>query len=71
MKKLISWICKMLGIETYYLVTAIHKDANGSISLLTYTCSVTPWIHIDIYKELLEYTQKQTKQDVVGQTLFQ
>jgi len=42
MKKLIRWFCKILGFETCYLVTAIYKEDDGSIGVMSSTCTVTP-----------------------------
>jgi hypothetical protein len=53
----------MLGVKTAYVVNATWPCSNGQFLKLTYTCEIIPWLHSENFKELVENTQKQTKQD--------
>jgi hypothetical protein len=63
MKKLIRWFCKIIGIETWYLITAVFEDDKGRDGLVTFTVSISPWAHVDNYKLIVDYTQKKSGQE--------
>ncbi len=65
MKKLIRFVCEKLGFSTSYIVSATWTRSDGSFSTLTYTCTIYPWLHVDNYQQLLEHTQKESKQNKV------
>jgi hypothetical protein len=63
MKKLIRLICKIIGIKTWYLITAAFEGDNGRIGLVTFTVVINPWVNVDNYKKIVDYAQKQSEQE--------
>lgn len=54
MRKLIRTVAKRLGVKTGYHVSAEFKIADGHATI-SMTVTVTPWIHVDNYKDLVDY----------------
>jgi len=50
MRKLFRWIAGKCGMETDYHIYAI----NGT-SYISFTCTVSPWLHEENYSDLIEY----------------
>ena len=54
MRKLIRIVAKRVGVETSYHVAAEFGIADGHATI-SMTVTMTPWIHVDNYKDLVNY----------------
>lgn len=60
MRNLIRQVAKRAGVATSYHVAALyHQDSHMNMSTLSMTVTLLPWLHIDNYRELVEYLHTQ------------
>lgn len=62
MKKFLRWLGRKCGVSTWYHVAAIYQqDSHIGSSVMSLTCRVTPWLHEDNYRELVNYVKSQAE----------
>jgi len=56
MKNVLRRLAKRLGWNAAYHVAATYtRDSHVGFSTISMTVTVRPWLHVDNYKELVEY----------------
>ncbi len=67
MKKLIRKIASWAGVSTSYHVAGTYNiDSHMGHAIISLTVNVSPWIHVDNYKEIVAYVKTQTAGRIVG-----
>ena len=61
MRKLLRWICRRLGMRTWYHVAATYQDSSRGQHIMSTTVYISPWLHIGNYDELMEYLQAKER----------
>lgn len=60
MKKLVRKLARRFGVTTDYHVSAIYRqDSHIGTSTLSMTVTMRPWLHVDNYRDLVEYLHTQ------------
>lgn len=60
MRNTLRRVAHWLGWKTSYHVVALYQqDSHMSTSTLSMTVTLKPWLHIDNYRELVEYLHTQ------------
>lgn len=61
MRKLIRWLAKKAGVTTSYHVAAVYQqDSHVSTTTVSMTVTMRPWLHVDSYRDLVEFVRKES-----------